>query len=257
MNHPPSWDVSRRDLLLTALVLTACGSDSKSSPGSGGAGGTGGVGGADGGVTPRVTLVEERLFAVNTRQLLAGQPLLHLTPFANVETALAAAPQALRDRWRLAMVGYTNAHRLIPSSGTPVAFWHIDPTTGALLGVLERGNGGAEDVEQFQTEMNTLIDLANRLAALASLAGVLGAAGGTWLSLEMTKAKKLLGATVVIAGGTPTGDPTDFSDFACTAASSAGSAAAGAAGGMIGAVSELAGSADSAATAATGEGLFC
>jgi hypothetical protein len=174
-----------------------------------------------------------------------------------VESVLPSLSQELKDRWRLAMLGYSNAHRLIPASGTPVAFWHLDPTTGALLGVLESGNGGAEDVQQMEAEMNALIDLANRLAAIASMAGVIGTAGGTWLSLELTKAKKLLGATVVLAGGTPGDDPTDWSDFGCAPASGAASGAAGAMGGLIGEAAEAAGHADSASTAATGNGLFC
>lgn len=207
--------------------------------------------------TARHALIEDELWSTSTKKLLLGVPLMHLPPFTSVESVISGLSQELRDRWRLAMNGYSNAHRLIPASGTPVAFWHLAPTTGALLGVLERGNGGAEDIEQYQSDMNTLIDLANRLAALASLAGVLGAAGGTWLSLELTKAKKLLGATVVIAGGTPSSDPTNWNDFGCTAVTSAASAAAGAVGGVVGAAAEAAGQADSAATAVTGNGLFC
>ncbi len=214
--------------------------------------------------TARIALIEEKLFPTNTRSALAGKPLALLEPFQDISAAVPGIAPALDERWRVAMAGYTNAHRIVPAAGTPVAFWYVEPKTGSLLGVLEDGGGEGIDIQQYEAEANLAIEAIERFAAIASYGGALGTVGGTWLSLELTKAKKLIAATVVIAGGTPSSDPTNWNDFACNAA-------AGAAGGifealaasgnawlaMLGQLGQAYGSADSVATAATGSSSIC
>ncbi|HMR79062.1 MAG TPA: hypothetical protein PKD61_28345, partial [Polyangiaceae bacterium] len=102
-----------------------------------------------------------------------------------------------------------------------------------------------------------------RLANLAGALGALSGAGGTWLSLELTKAKKLLGATVVIAGGTSSDDPTNWNDFGCAAASGAAGGAFGALAGLgglaglLGQAGEALGTADNVISAGTGHSPIC
>ena len=213
--------------------------------------------------TARLALVEDALFKTSTKSLLEGSSLTVIPPFTAIQSVISGLSQDLQDRWRMAQSGYTNSYRLVPASGSPVAFWHVDQKTGALLGVLSNGSGGAEEAEAYQTEMNNTIDLINRGANLASAAGILGAANGTWLSLEMVKAKKLIGATVVIAGGTPSGDPTNWNDFGCFAATGAAGGAFGALAGraglaaLIGQLGTGLGKAHSAHAAATGSSAVC
>ena len=213
--------------------------------------------------TARFALIESTLFAKSTQSLLKGIPLVLVPKFQDITNVVSGLTPELIERWRLATRGYTNSFRVASSTGLPVAFWHVDPDTGALLGVLENGSGGAEEAEAFQTEMNNLIDLINRLANLAGATGALSTAGGVWLSLELTKAKKLLGATVVIAGGTSSDDPTNWNDFGCAAASgAAGGAFGGMSGlgglaGLIGQLGEALGKADNVMGAATGHSPIC
>ncbi len=207
--------------------------------------------------TARYAVIEASLFPTSTREQLAGETLVHVPPFTGVDSVITGLSPELVARWRIAMQGYTDSHRLVPASGAPVAFWRFDSATGELLGVLERGTGGAEDIQQYETSMNNLIDLANRLGTLGGMTGVIGTAGGVWLSLELTKAKKLLGAIVVLSGGTPSDDPTNWNDAGCGLAAAGASAAADSVGGLAKIISDIIGQADSLATLATGDGILC
>ncbi len=213
--------------------------------------------------TARFALIEQALFAKSTASLLKGVPLTLVPRFTDIGSVISGLSPEVQDRWRMAMSGYTDSFRLVPTAAEPVAFWQVDFMTGALLGVLESGAGGGEDAEAFQNEMNGMIDLIGRLANLAGALGALSGAGGTWLSLELTKAKKLLGATVVIAGGTSSDDPTNWNDFGCAAASGAAGGAFGALAGLgglaglLGQAGEALGTADNVISAGTGHSPIC
>jgi len=191
----------------------------------------------------------------STASVLAGEELAHVRPFQSVDSAIAGLTDEQRTRWRIAMTGYGSGHRLLPASGSVFAFWYVDPSTGALLGVLESGAGGGETIQLTDEMLGTMLDVAGRIGNAAGAAGILSTAGGTWLTLEIIKLKKLLGATVVISGGTPMGDPTDWSDFGCAAALGAASLAGEAAGGLAAEAADVVGKADGVLGAATGSGL--
>ncbi|MEZ4222221.1 MAG: hypothetical protein R3B13_14895 [Polyangiaceae bacterium] len=186
-----------------------------------------------------------------------------MPPFTDIGSVISGLSTEVQDRWRLAMSGYTNSWRIVPTAASPIAFWHVEPKTGALLGVLESGAGGAEDSEQYEQDMNKLLDLINRLANLASAGGVLSTAGGTWLSLELTKAKKLLGAIVVLSGGTPSSDPSNWNDFGCNAAMGAAGGGfnimkdMGGLPGLLGQLGDMFGKADNIISAGTGHSPIC
>lgn len=213
--------------------------------------------------TARFALIEEALFTTSTRSLLKNAPLTAVPPFTDIGSVISGLSTEVQDRWRLAMSGYTNSWRIVPTAASPIAFWHVEPKTGALLGVLESGAGGAEDSEQYEQDMNKLLDLINRLANLASAGGVLSTAGGTWLSLELTKAKKLLGAIVVLSGGTPSSDPSNWNDFGCNAAMGAAGGGfnimkdMGGLPGLLGQLGDMFGKADNIISAGTGHSPIC
>jgi hypothetical protein len=213
--------------------------------------------------TARLAILEHDFFETSTLEQLAALPLEALAPFQTIGSAVPSLPPDLLARWNTALAVLPNAHRVVPSAGSPVAFWHIDRITGSLLGILEDGAGGGQSIEQWEHDMNTTLEAFERFGAILSFGGSLGTAAGTWLSLEITKAKKLIAATVVIAGGTPTNDPTNWDDFACNAAAGAAGGAfdhlAGGTGALraIGRLGAAYGRADSAAAAATGHSTIC
>lgn len=177
--------------------------------------------------TARLALMEKVFFDKSTASELEGAVLRHFPPGQSAHLQLMVTPE-LTARWQRAMQGYESFHRLLPQTGTPVAFWVLDRTGGEVLGVLESG-GGAGETSTSGCDLNGLLDGLDRLGSLAGAMGALGSAAGTWYSLEITKARKLLAATVVISGGTPTfTDPADWRDFF-------GGAVCGAAGAAMGA----------------------
>ena len=88
----------------------------------------------------------------------------------------------------------------------PGAFWAVDEKTGTVTGILPDGSGGG-----VEDACNTY-DQANNLLQLASLLGSLeGVSVGGWVAIAQWEVKYLTIATIVIEGGTPTGD-TDLSN---------------------------------------------
>ena len=173
--------------------------------------------------------VEDAMAAKTTRKLLDGQALALAKPFTGFDTALPSAPAATVAAFDLAGRDLTGGYRLPPASGSPVAFWHVDAKSGALLGVLDNGAGGGSG--DFECTVDIALKFFEILGDLASLLGLMGTLGGVWLQLEITKARKLLGATILIGGGMPssaTGDPTDLSDLPKTVICGLGNAALGA-----------------------------
>ncbi|MGA9523900.1 MAG: hypothetical protein WBV82_20735, partial [Myxococcaceae bacterium] len=178
--------------------------------------------------TARFALLEKSWYERSTAALLEGAALTYLRPGYTLASVLPSLPAGTIARWNRAMETYSSWHRLVPSTGAPVAFWAVHPASGELIGVLESGAGGGEGTSN-ECDLSRLLDGLDRLGSLAGATGALGSAAGTWYSLEITKARKLLAATVVISGGTPMStDPTDWSDFFGAAGCGAATAAMGA-----------------------------
>lgn len=151
------------------------------------------------------------------------------------------------------MEGYTSGYRLVPASGSPVAFWYVERSTGALLGVLADGSGGGTTAEEIQKLEGQLTNVLNWVNAIGGYFGVIGMAGGVWLSLEKAKLKKLMAATLAIATMEA---PVDIGDFSGVAADVACDAIKGAAGEVFGIIGEGAGSSILRAAAAVGTGIL-
>jgi hypothetical protein len=158
--------------------------------------------------TARLSLWEKAIFKRSAAAVLASGTLVAL-PSRDPATAFPALTPAQRARWALALEDYSEDWVVVPEGGHPLALMAVDRATGALLAVGQTGGGDGE------TDcLMGLLDLADFLSSLAALGGALGTTGAVWLDLQLTLMRKLLGATVVIAGGrTGGGSPTDFSDL--------------------------------------------
>jgi hypothetical protein len=157
--------------------------------------------------TAALSLWERAIFKRSAAGSLDDRPLTVLSTIY-AETVFPAAAAGDIARWKL-LAQYNPGWMVTPSDGTPLAAYLVDRATGAVRAIGSAGAGeGLSDCAE------ELLDVADFLASLASFTGVIGTAGGVWLSLELTLLHKLVAATTVIAGGMPTEDPTDFSDLA-------------------------------------------
>ena len=203
--------------------------------------------------TARHALLEAGLYETSTVSELAGQPLIALNPFSLISSAIPTLTAEQREAWTRAMAGYTSGYRIVPASGSPVAFWYVDRSTGALLGVLADGSGGGSTAQEIQKLEAQLTNVLNWVNAIGGYFGMIGMAGGVWISLEKAKLKKLMAATLAIATMEA---PVDIGDFSGVVADVACDAIKGAAGEVFGVVGEGAGSSILRAAASVGTGIL-
>lgn len=124
--------------------------------------------------TARLALGEASWYAESTFEQLDGEDLTFIgrgsTTFFSDRMDL---DEEKRERWRQLLKEYEDFSKIVPTSGGPLAFWAIERETGALLGVLDDGSGGARNfidiVNSFQ-EIMAVAELLD-LAALAASAG--------------------------------------------------------------------------------------
>ncbi len=131
--------------------------------------------------TARLAVAEAAVHRRSTLSLLDGQPLTYVgrggsTHFAS-RTELS---DDVRARWRQVLREYDPYVKIVPESGDPIAFWAIHRETGALLGVLDDGSGGAETyfaVVELLEETIAVAEYLNRLASGIDAAEGLGVPG--------------------------------------------------------------------------------
>lgn len=75
-----------------------------------------------------------------------------------------------KARWNQVLSEYGTSLKIVPTSGEPVAFWAMDRETGAILGILEDGSGGAATYIDIQNAFAETIAVAETLNLVALLA---------------------------------------------------------------------------------------
>jgi hypothetical protein len=90
-----------------------------------------------------------------------------------------------------------------PTSGAPLTFFAIDPSSGDIIGGLPDATGGAvaQDVEQTLKQIDTILNVAERAGELGGFNGI-----KVWTDLERTKAQLVGSATILLGEGGPEPD---------------------------------------------------
>ena len=187
--------------------------------------------------TARVAVVEGHSFPTSTLSRLAGSSLT-LLPGGSVDPlTLPYGPEA-SARASDVLSEYDNEYfRVLPAGNTFLGFWAVHKSTGALLGVLPNGTGGASSsatCDQLK-DTNKAFDALGLLAEL----GGMGALGPFFFLGKEVAAIALLSAAIIGGeDGMVPGNPNAAIDglaanAACEAAKLAGSTANGL-GGLLG-----------------------
>ncbi|MFC6723822.1 hypothetical protein ACFQE1_05410 [Halobium palmae] len=127
--------------------------------------------------TARISIAEAALYEESAEALLVDQSLSIHDRRTNVET-----PTAERNH-RLVESRPRDEFALVPDYETdPFAFWAIDHETGAILGVLSDGSGGARTrQEDILDRLGRAVSLINLLALGAAKAGLVTGPGLFWI----------------------------------------------------------------------------
>ena len=164
--------------------------------------------------TAYLATAEADLFTTSTKSLLDGLP-LRLVNSGSASSDLADLDPTVRARWsELEDPFGLDYYLLVPSTGTPHAFWAVHKGTGTVIGILPDQSGGATraELEANLEATNKLLDL------IGDVGGLFGANVGVWVELEKTKAALVTKATIVIATGEdPGGWGEPLEGLACNA----------------------------------------
>ncbi len=163
-------------------------------------------------------LVEKALYNASTAKALEGKTLRGLKSSPVLDIELSDWPEALRNEWKPILRPYADNINLVPSDGTPHAFWSIHRQTGTVVGVLPDGSGGG-----LSTDDKKLGNVAQNALGWASLAGELGGFGlafGGFVALQKAILKAILAeADAVSRIGDDEAPPFSLTgpgcDFAC------------------------------------------
>jgi hypothetical protein len=90
----------------------------------------------------RLAVGEAAMFDRSTVSELKDIALTFLSGGGVGPDSFAAMSAELKQAWLNRLVRNNFWHMFLPTSGSPAAFWSLDPETGSLLGVLEDGTGG-------------------------------------------------------------------------------------------------------------------
>lgn len=135
-------------------------------------------------------VVEAAWHEESTASLLSGQS-LRATPGG---ACCGFADPALEAEWRILTAPYRSGYQLVlPSSGTPRAFYAVRAVTGEVVAVLPDGSGGGREEARARVERAQRgFQIADQLLSLA------GVNTGFWVRFELAKAKVLARATLAI-----------------------------------------------------------
>jgi hypothetical protein len=158
--------------------------------------------------TAKLSLLERAFLPRSAARDLDGRMLAAAPANADLDVLFPGLPTFDAERWRWLFEQYGAGFRVVPRDGAPVAFFHIDAGTGAVLAVGDTGAGqGYCENNAGDPDLDRLVNGAEALASLASLMGMTGTAIDVWVDIQITFMRKLIAATIVIAGGTPENDP--------------------------------------------------
>ncbi len=161
------------------------------------------------------------------------------TDFGSMPQSLIAAgidEERAREIERVALYnpGIWQTTYLVPITPYPEAFWSVRRDTGAVLGILLDGSGGASAICEDDAAQRAAT-LAKVLNSFAGLAGVVPAGLGGWIALGINL--HLIGtrAVIILSTLSSDGNPEDTEDLAKTLQEDLEKAIAGAAtGGLAG-----------------------
>lgn len=131
--------------------------------------------------TARLAVVERSRYDESTASLLDGAEV------ARLDTAGDDWEYETRESFeRVVGTGgfgghYNRNYQVVPTDGTPVAFWSVDYQTGALLGVLADGSGGGTGnpgVDRMLREYDRVVSILNLYVMGAQAGGALNPIGG-------------------------------------------------------------------------------
>ena len=196
-----------------------------------------------------LAVVERALFDESTLQALADSELVYLPPNASITSV---APELDRDAeraWDDAMDGLTHKHRVVPSSGAPIAFFAVEPDSGHTISVLSDRSGGGRRATELRAERERVIQFLNWLGFGGNIAGA-STGFGFWIALQKAVAKQILTATIAIV---ELESPEPDESLPGTAADVACDGVKGVVGGAAGPVGTGIGILDSGWEAVTGE----
>ncbi|MCD6499953.1 MAG: hypothetical protein J7M25_16790 [Deltaproteobacteria bacterium] len=141
--------------------------------------------------TARFAVMEQALFVTSTMSLLADADLALLSPYDDIGEVAPGLDSAAKDRWGHVMDPYWDEYRIVPKTGSPMAFYAVDPDTGRLIAVLPDGSGGGSETQEMQDRINRASQLMDLLGLLASLTG--GGFGlGGFIALQKAILKSIL-----------------------------------------------------------------
>src|SRR5262249_10197090 len=109
---------------------------------------------------------------------------------------------ALGPAWAGVTDNYEGYDILAPASGTPVAFWAVNATTGEVIGGLADGGGEGEDesVADLVQRLQSLLDAAQRAGTALGFEGL-----SVWTTLESIKVQAV-GNAIALFEGQPSSD---------------------------------------------------
>jgi hypothetical protein len=163
--------------------------------------------------TARLAVMEQALFPTSTMSLLDGAELALLNPYDNIPAVAPGLDQAARTRWEFVMDPYWDWYRVVPTSGTPMAFYAVDPDTGRMIAVLPDGTGGGSGTDDIQKALTGGSRGLAALSALGSLAG--GGFGlGGFIALQKAILKAILREAAAVEALDATGLADDLGKIA-------------------------------------------
>jgi hypothetical protein len=201
--------------------------------------------------TARLAVMEQALFTTSTASLLEGADLALLNPYDNISVVAPGLDGAARSKWEFVMDRYWDEYRIVPTSGTPVAFYSVDPETGRMIAVLPDGSGGGSATDDIQKALNGGSRGLAALSVLGSMAG--GGFGlGGFIALQKAILKAILREAAAVEALDATGLADDLGKIARDAGCDLAKEAVGAKFAPFGKAND----ADAVVEAATGSGLM-
>ena len=124
---------------------------------------------------------ESALFTTSTASALKGKRLAVLAPYQSVGSVMHGLGDQARQRWSALISRYEGNYNIVPTNGTPVAFWSVDPDTGTTLGILADGSGGGSTTDPDQITYNS-VSRAFSIMGMATGWGGMGFAMGGFVA---------------------------------------------------------------------------